>query len=371
MNQIKKIICAFCVLAAVAFSVPASACCGDGKAAAGAAQDSGDAISKTISQAASTITSWLEWINQSIEAGFARMQAEVARQTASIRTMEEGKAAVQTQLYMEKARSDAQMKYELSPRVCFETAGGAAATVAAGESREMLNGLNRDFAKRSMFTPNSSAAMAKVYDDHADKYCSQQDADLGRCRAADPRLQNADVRADTTLNSSSYTPEQLAAARSFVNNVANPMPTQNIPKDWEKTAQGKMFIAGQYVEQARASVAANSLNAAVSARTPIPGLGSSALLNKPDVSEMELMETMVKGRFENPSWYSMIAGFSFENLLREMNKIWALNVALQLQTMKTNERTEAVLATQLAIASQQEAAIRQREFRRAAATGGR
>lgn len=354
------------VLAAVMLgsATPALACCGDGKTAAEGAVKAGEAVARMISQSAENISLWLAQLNLTIANGFGKLYGEIAKQTASMRTFEQGNAAVQAQLLMEKARADAQVKYELSPRTCFETAGGAAAAVAAGEVKQTTNELNRDFAKRTMFTPNTSAAVGKIYDDHIEKYCSQQDADMGRCsRPANPSMQNADVRADATLNTTSYTPEQIVAARAFVSNVVNPVPTQNIPKDWEKSDQGKMFIAGQYIEQARTSVAANSMNAAVAARTPIRGLGSAAMMNKADVSELELMESQVRGRFESPAWYQMIAGFSLENLFRELVKTRALSSSIDLKSYQQMERVETVLATQLAISVRQDSEQRMREAR--------
>lgn len=367
----KNMLAASIATALLVGSSPARACCGDGAIAAAGATAAGMAVSAAVATGSWTIVAWLERLNATISVGFGKVMAEIQRQTAALRVMEEGNAAVAAQLFMEKARADAAVKYELSPRVCFETAGGASATVAAGEVRETMNDLNRDFAKRTMFTANTSAVIGKMYDEHASKYCSQQDADLGRCAAVDPRLQNADVRADSMLNTPSYTTDQMSAARAFVANVANPVPTQNIPKDWEKTSQGKMFVAGQYIEQARASVAANSLNAAVAARTPIKGLGSSALLNKADVSELELMESQVRGRFESPNWYKMIAGFSAENLLRESSKMQALKLWMDLKSYQQMERVETVLATQLAMDVKRDSEQRLREARLAASKAGR
>lgn len=351
---------------------PALACCGDGKTAAEGAIKAGENLARMISKSAEDISLWLVQLNLTISNGFGKLYGEIAKQTASMRTFEQGNIAVQSQLLMSEAAADAQTKYELSPRACFETSGGLAAGMAAGEVKQTINDLNRDFARRTLFTPNTSAAVGKIYDDHVSKYCSQQDADLGRCsRAVDPTLQNADVRADATLNTASYTPDQLAAARAFVSNVANPVPTQNIPKDWEKTDQGKMFIAGQYVEQGRASVAANSLNAAVAARIPIQGLGSAAMMNKPNMSELELMESQVRGRFESPAWYQMIAGFSLENLFRELVKTRALSSSIDLKSYQQMERVETVLATQLAITVRQDSEQRMREARASAAKAGR
>lgn len=351
---------------------PAIACCGDGKEAADAALKAGDLVSQAISSSTQLLVGWLERLNLTIEAGFGKLYAEIAKQTAAMRTFAQGSAAVQSQLYMEKARADAQTRYEPSPRQCYEAAGGAGVGVAQAGAAQALRSFNTDFAKRTLFTPNTSAAVGKLYDDHVNKYCSQQDADLGRCsRPVDPSMQNADVRADATLNTSSYTPDQITAAQAFVSNVVNPIPTQNIPKNWESTSHGKTFVAGQYIEQARASVAANSLNAAVAERTPIQGLGSSAMLNKADVSRLELIESQVRGRFESPAWYKMIAGLGMENMMREVVKIMALQTSMDFDRYKKTERIEAVLATQLAISVEQDSAVRMRELRNAAAKAGR
>ncbi|HUX62234.1 hypothetical protein [Sulfuricella sp.] len=350
----------------------ADACCGDGKEAAGAAIKAGDLVSQAISSATSAIAAVLEHLNLTILTGFGKLYAEIEKQTAAMRTFAEGNAAVQSQMHMERARAEAQLRYEPSPRQCFEAAGGAGAGVASAGAAQALRSYNTDSAKRTLFTPNTSAAVGKLYDDHVNNYCSQQDADLGRCsRPADPAMQNADVRADATLNTSSYTPDQIAAAQAFVTNVVNPMPTQNIPKNWESTNQGKTFVAGQYIEQARASVAANSLNAAVAERTPIQGLGAAAMLNKADVSRLELMESQVRGRFESPAWYKMIAGLGMENMMREVVKIMALQTSMDFDRYKKTERIEAVLATQLAISVEQDSAVRMRELRNAAAKAGR
>jgi len=129
-------------------------------------------------------------------------------------------------------------------------------------------------------------------------------------------------------------------------------------------------VAGQYIEQARASVAANSLNAAVAARVPIRGLGSAALLDRPDISEMDLMESQVRGRFESTDWYRMIAGFSTENLLREANKIQALKLWMDLKSYRQMERIETVLATQLAVDVKRDSEERLRQARASAIKAG-
>ncbi|MFB9033492.1 hypothetical protein QT207_019375 [Xanthomonas euvesicatoria] len=180
-------------------------------------------------------------------------------------------------------------------------------------------------------------------------------------------LQNADVRADVLLGSASLTPAQSDAAKALVANIVNPIPTQNIPTKWENTAQGRAFVSGQLLEQARTSVAANSLNQAVAARTRIPGLGSAAMLNRADVSEREMMEAQVRGRFESPDWYKMLAAMSTENLLRELNKQSAFGLWMDYREFSQMERIESLLATDLAVTVKQDSEKRLQQARSAAA----
>ncbi len=377
MNKIRRhALSAFgvAVFAALNIAIPSPtyACCGDGAIAAQGATAAGSTVSAAITSATSTIVAWLERINLALERGFNKLYVEINKQTAAQRVFEQGARVSQAQMMIEQARADATLKYELSPRACFETAGAAAGGRASAETLAQLNDFNRDFTQRTLFTPNAAAAMTQIYTKHTTLYCSQQDAQLGRCNApAAANLQNADVRADTMLNTTHYNPAQLDAAHTLINHLTNPVPTQPIPKAWEKTSQGKAFVAAQYIEQSRASVAANSLNHAAALRTPIRGLGSSALLNKADVSELELMESQVRGRFTSPVWYKMIAGFSLENLMREQNKMQALKLWMDLKSFQQMERIETVLATQLALDVKRDAATRLAQARTAAAKAGR
>ncbi|MGH8156669.1 MAG: hypothetical protein ACREPQ_00985 [Rhodanobacter sp.] len=331
------------------YSTRASACCGDGAIAAQGATQAGSTVSNTVTQATSTLQSWLQQIDNHIQQGFGQLQVELQRQTAEQRTIQQGSIAVQSQLYMEKARADAADKFAVSPRACFETAGGAAVATAADETAQNVNDLNRNATSRTLFTANTSAAVNQMVQNHMNQYCSAQDAALGRCSAVSSDMQNADVRADTLLSHSSLSPSQITAAQALQANLVDPMPTQNIPQGLENTQAGKMFVAGQYIEQAGLSVAQNSLSQAIAVRTPVQGLGSSAMMNTPDISEMGLMEAQVQGRFESPQWYQMVAGMSDTNLLREMNKQMALKLWMDLRTYKQQERIETSIATILAL----------------------
>ncbi|MFM0265558.1 hypothetical protein [Paraburkholderia sediminicola] len=372
MKHFKRLIAVAILVLASFSSTQAFACCGDGPIAAAGAMQAGASVVASISTATGTIVSWLQQINNTIGTGFANLYSEIAKQSAEQRLFAQGTIASQTQLYMEKARGDAETKYELSPRACFEVAGGTSGSVGADQVKQGVSDLNQQFAQRTLYTPNTTAAVAQIFNTHTSNYCSAQDVQLGRCSsAATADLQNADVRADSLFNASSLDTNHFAAAQALVSNIANPIPTQNIPKGWEQTPQGKAFVAGQYIEQSRSSVAANSLNNAIAMRVPVPGLGTAAMVNKADISQMELIESQVNGRFTSPQWYQMIAGFSSENLLREMNKQMALKLYMELASYHQFERIETVLATQLAMDVQTTSDAQLREARAAAARAGR
>jgi hypothetical protein len=91
------------------------------------------------------------------------------------------------------------------------------------------------------------------------------------------------------------------------------------------------------------------------------------MLNRADVSELEMMEAQVRGRFESPGWYQMIAGMSLENLMRELNKQSAFGLWMDYREFAQLERIETILATDLSISIKQDSERRLAQARVAAA----
>ena len=350
-------------------TAPSAACCGDGAVAAAGAMSAGSAVSAAIGTATSTIVNVLQQINDTLANGFGKMYAEQSKQTASEKVIQEGVIKAQTQLYMEERRADATLAMKLSPRACYELQASSAVGQAESAFDGAVQSVNKTVANRTLYTPNTAGAIGEIFRTHAEKFCSDQDVLLGRCGAAvDPDLQNADVRADNLLARDVYTPEQEEGAVAFVKNVVSPIPTQLLPKGWEKTDAGKEFVSGQMVEQGRNSVAANSFAYMVAMRKKQAGLGTSAGLDTADVSLKQLIRSQADGRFLSPQWYKMIATAQSEHqLLREINKQMAFQVWLDYQTFEQNERLEAVLATDMAITAKRDAEARLADARKAAA----
>lgn len=351
-------------------TAPSAACCGDGAVAAQGAMSAGASVSGAISSASGSIIAMLQQIDSTIGNGFGKMYTEMAKQTASARVMEQGRIEADYSSYVKEKTADIKVDFKLSPRACYEKQASNAVAEASNAVAGTVQTLNRDFSALTLHTPNTAAAVNKIFSDHANRFCSAEDAKLGRCRSAAPvDLQNADVRVDNLLrpDRNVLTADQYDAAVKFMRNAVNPIPTQQIPAGWEKTEQGKAFVAAQLVEQARSSVASNSFAQMIAMRQVQPGLGSSAGLNVSDVSMLQLVKSQVDGRFLSKDWYAMIAGFGDVNLLREQNKMQALDLWLALQQYQQGERIEALLATDLAASIKRDSEERLAKARLAAA----
>lgn len=349
MNLPKFLVLLLCLGVLAGWSTRSEACCGDGPVAAQGATAAGATVSSTITTATGTVVSTLQQLNLTVQQGFTSLAMAIQQQTAEQKVQQQGMIAVETARDMTKAKAEAIERYQVSPRACFETAGGAAIASAAGDTAQNADDLNRNAAQRTLYTVNTVADVQQRLRNHFDKYCSAQDAALGRCTAVSSAMQNADVRADALYSNSTLSSDQLTAAQALAQNLVNPMPVQNLPRSAESTHAGKVFIAGQYMEQAGLSVASDIVNHSIAERTPVKGLGTSAMMNTPDISEMGLMEAQVQGRFESPAWYTMLASMSQENLLREMNKQMALKLWMDLKAYKQQERQEAAVATLVAL----------------------
>lgn len=349
---------------------PSTACCGDGIAAATGAQAAGASVVSAIASSTSSITLILNQINQNISSGLGQVVQELGKQTASQRTFEEGAVQANATLYMEDKRGQATVDYALSPRACFEAQAASAVGDSVQTATQTTRGLMQGLQERTLYTSNTAGAVDKVFRTHAEKFCSERDVALGRCKTAAPAdLQNADVRADNILGRDVLSEDQYAGAVQYLNNVVNAVPTQNVPKGWEKTPQGRAFVAGQLMEQSKLSAASLSIANSIAMRRKQQGLGSAANLNVADVSQMQLMKAQTNGRFMDPNWYKMIVGpgFGEVNQLREANKMMAFQLYMDMAMFEQGERMEAMLAAQIATDIKRDSEQRLAKARAAAA----
>jgi hypothetical protein len=205
---------------------------------------------------------------------------------------------------------------------------------------------------RALKNTDTGKIQKELLDEHGDKYCSDDDAKRKRCSggAAPSHMQNADIRADTLLapvNGSTYTSDEKDAARRFIVMATNPLPPQNLPVQLERTAGGQSFILAQRIAEAQMSVANFSLTAIFQNHAADDEDPSG-------LSPMGLIRKNVYDKFANPDWRKSLEGeVSIQKLLVQIALLLADKNYMDYQTYLQAERTEAIAATQLAIATRQ------------------
>lgn len=206
---------------------------------------------------------------------------------------------------------------------------------------------------RSMYTPSASVAHAEILKRHAERYCSAQDAQRGRCTAAPGHLQNADILAGTLLApaaAETYSPQEMEAARQFITNATDPFPTEMLPRGYENTEKGRNYILAQMAESAQLSVAQYSMSMMLANRSaPNPNSANP----QERVSLMGLARKYVEDRFVRPDWRVALSGKNEHGLLREVAEMMAFKNWLDYHAFMQMERMEAVLAVDLAISAKQ------------------
>lgn len=109
-----------------------------------------------------------------------------------------------------------------------------------------------------------------VIQNHNQKYCTQEGVDRQRCTTVS-NTPDADILASTLLagdGSETFTKEQYEAARSFMRNVTDPVPPENLPKAMENTAAGQRYLLERRAHAAAMSMAQEGFARILAARAP-------------------------------------------------------------------------------------------------------
>ena len=112
---------------------------------------------------------------------------------------------------------------------------------------------------------------------------------------------------------------------------------------------------------ARMALAADWFGHARSLRTPGADLGRWADAVAPDsardpespVSRYELMELLASRRFDDPGWFVALQEMSTESLLRELVMLQSIDLMLDWERYRQDERRGAMEAARLALATEE------------------
>lgn len=234
----------------------------------------GSAATNVMTKITTTLTSMVAMINGQIIPvwvnGFAKAETEKQKQTASIRTLKEGRGAVDMQFYMQDQSAAAAERSVLPASITSTVTNAAMLSEMTNVVRSKI--ATNDAAIMGEFYATKSVGPGVVIERHK-PYCSQAEVDNGRCdKAATPTLQNADLMVNTVLNPGEGQYETMAdeerdASLAFVKNVVNPVPVARFSAAQADSPQARAYEAALLADQASLSLAAHSFNAIIANRT--------------------------------------------------------------------------------------------------------
>lgn len=234
-------------------------------------------------------------------------------------------------------------------RVCETVVAAASARTVGDESRSMAKAMNYASSQRQTFVENAAQRGKEVLDNYRANYCSSDDEARGRCTAvADKRMQTAAVSADTLMTpvaGETLNEKEKIAAADYIEMVTNPVPPELLPKGLDnKSPAAERFNIAQMNSQAQMSMATTSLQQIMASKS---ATGTSA---EKSISVVGLMKQFVEDKFGNSDYAKGVGAMDNPGLLKEINIQMAARNWINYQSYLQNERVEAVLATQLAIA---------------------
>lgn len=322
------------------------------------------AVCGTILSAASTIAGMINTssvsIVDAIKANALQVSGEAEKQ--ALVNQETEKANIAWQIEKEIKQKTAELKnndYAPAPNVCNTQNIGKQLGIVDADVRARAHANSMAALNRNMRTEHPVNEANRFVD---------------RLRVGGTAVMSADtMMAPVGSNgapSMTYTPAQEDAAKTFSELVVNPFPSQKIPDNWEKTPQGKMYVASQMAEQSRLSIADYSMAQTRAMYTAQPGLGTRICQSwtqlagmtstsgnaaesvpctlPPDASMAAVMNFMAESRM-SPVWTRNITRSGPGGVSRENASMMAFKLWMDYKSYLQQERMESILAAQLAI----------------------
>ena len=314
-------------------------------------------VMQAISSARSAIVSRIDYmeanVTQAVRAIGEQISANTEKQTAAQKEMTQAQITYQGQLEAQRVTARALENASGSgtpPNACETIEVGQQIGGTAENARYTGKAVARANTNRSTYTQSAAADASEMYKNHSELYCSDIDAKRGRCTvAADPTMQDADIRVDTILapiSGDTLSEKEQAAGKRFIRNVVDPFPTEMLPPSMETTAAGRAYINAQRAEAAQLGVAQYSLSQLLADRTVTAPPGSPP---EQQISVLSLMRKFAEDRFTKPEWTTQLATKNDLGVLREIAIILSFKNWVDYRSYLQMQRVEAVLSTSLAI----------------------
>jgi len=287
-------------------------------------------------------------ITQALDAQ-TRLQAQIAREVEETRTMNAHRPS----------RSACSTVTGITglgaTRSAAEHAARAAAEVEAG----------RISSDRAVVAEAGSAADgAARFDTLTRFYCSPGRGGDNSCQGGDA-WHGADLRPGTLLDRRTLgTEADLHAAVELSRNLAAPVVHDPLPMASAETDRERRLVLLARAAEARTALAADWFGHARSMRVPGVDLGAWAAAvgrvapegaqdREAPVSRYELMELLASRRFDDPERFVALQEMSAESLLRELVMLQSIDLMLDWERFRLDERRGTMEAARLALSTEE------------------
>ena len=275
-----------------------------------------------------------------------RLQAQTAREVEETRTM--------------NAHRPSRSACSTVTGITGLSATRSAAAHAGRAAGEVETG--RIVSDRAVVVEAGSAADgAARFDTLTQLYCSSRRAGDDSCRGGDA-WHGADLRPGSLLDRRTFGSEaELHAAIELSRNLAAPVVHDPLPLASAETDRERRLVLLARAADARTALAADWFGQARSLRAPGANLGAWAAAVAPDgdrnaeapVSRYELMELLASRRFDDPNRFVALQEMSEANLLRELVMLQSIDLMLEWERFRLDERRGSMEAARLALATEE------------------
>ncbi|MFK4705795.1 D-alanyl-D-alanine dipeptidase [Roseateles asaccharophilus] len=249
---------------------------------------------------------------------------------------------------------------------------GLGATVATSRARAGEG--QKRVLKQLASNKNTVAVVEEAHKTSNELTCTPAEAARGICKinAANQALAGADQNAAFLFQGKDGSPTydglregaQSKAVDGYISRVAAALPPQQL----ESTKYDKNPAGRAYVEMVRrftavSSMVSYSLNQIKELHTAQPGLGTSTTMadvtaggftgGKADMSILEVMQRFVAKKFSPDAMKDAATATNVNLILRDMAQTNAFQLWMEHQTLLQDQRTEALMAHQLALMTEQ------------------
>jgi hypothetical protein len=230
----------------------------------------------------------------------------------------------------------------------------------------------RELLKKIASNKNTGAVLDTRFKQASALTCSQAEAKLGVCKinqdAAYKELAGADQNAALLFQgadaSSSYIGTtdgpQAQAADRYIDRVVSGVPVEQLrPTNYNKSPASRVYTEVVRRYNAVISMSAYSLHQIKETRNPQVGLGTSTKMDtigvagyqdgKANMSMLEVIERLVASKFSPRTMESSAKATSTNVILRDMAQMASFQLWMDHRTLQQDERTEALMAQQLAM----------------------